>query len=397
MRIGLIVERLVDSDASTYRHIVDLANELARRGVRVFLIAPLICFCLSAVHKNVTLVKLPHSRFRMARPLTMVVGIVRAVRQYSISVLYGHIVGKVLLATVVAGFLTSRRTVLWHCGLDTHEREELKAGPTMISSFRSLAAYVIRWLLFIVPLRHTTVLITGTEEMKYTYARLVRVPIDRICVVHGYVDTSLFVPMSGDERRRKMGYTKDAFVFIYVGRLTEQKGVSILLRAFASAWNKNPRIRLLMVGGHPHSPAAETRRISEYRRMADTLGLTDVIRFVGSVPNQHLPECLSVSDALVLPSPVEGFPRVVVEAFSCGKPVIASDTPGNREVFGPELEHLLFRPKDEDQLACLMVKLSEYPEAGDLARLVRQRALEMFNLETAGTTYLSVFQRAIAA
>jgi glycosyltransferase involved in cell wall biosynthesis len=68
----------------------------------------------------------------------------------------------------------------------------------------------------------------------------------------------------------------------------------------------------------------------DLRRLADHLGVTDRVRFLGTVPEEDLVPLLARADCYVTASRVDGTSVTLLQAMACGTPVVASDTPGNR-------------------------------------------------------------------
>jgi glycosyltransferase involved in cell wall biosynthesis len=103
--------------------------------------------------------------------------------------------------------------------------------------------------------------------------------------------------------------------FLNVARLSFQKGQDILLQALARARPELPPVTLTLVGSGPDE--------QELRRLCTRLGLDDVVRFAGYAadPAEHF----RAADCFVLSSRWEGFGVVLVEALSCGLPLLATD------------------------------------------------------------------------
>lgn len=113
---------------------------------------------------------------------------------------------------------------------------------------------------------------------------------------------------------------------LFVGRLGELKGASLLLRAAARAAEQRP-ITLLVAGDNA----------APYRSLAGRLGIADRVRFLGTIPNHRLPHYYAQASAVVLPSlRAEPLSRVLIEAALLGKPVIATRVGGNAEVVPKE-------------------------------------------------------------
>jgi glycosyltransferase involved in cell wall biosynthesis len=109
---------------------------------------------------------------------------------------------------------------------------------------------------------------------------------------------------------------------LFVGRLIEEKGVPILLRAFQQVKGTCPDARLVIVGDGPERATLQ--------ELASRLDMHDSVQFAGWVPYEQLPEFYRNARVVVLPSLHESYGRVIAEAMSFGRAVIATDTEGAR-------------------------------------------------------------------
>ena len=117
-------------------------------------------------------------------------------------------------------------------------------------------------------------------------------------------------------------------VFGGIGRIDPQKGWMDLLTALATLQRSRPlvrHLRVFLLGSGPQE--------SELRESITQFDLSQVITLVGWQPQPA--EWLAAADGLVLPSHWEGMPNVVLEAFAAGKPVIATDVEGVRDLVEP--------------------------------------------------------------
>jgi glycosyltransferase involved in cell wall biosynthesis len=130
----------------------------------------------------------------------------------------------------------------------------------------------------------------------------------RISVIPNYVDTDLFRPVSDPKSSQHI---------IYVGRLAKEKNLFALINAAFSTG-----IPLKIIGSGP---------LEENLRQ-HALQLKHPISFLGTVPNQALPQELNQASIFVLPSFYEGQPKVLLEAMSCGLAVIGTDVEGIRDL-----------------------------------------------------------------
>lgn len=112
----------------------------------------------------------------------------------------------------------------------------------------------------------------------------------------------------------------DAPVFLYVGRLSEEKAIGTLLDAFARVSASQPVATLRIVGTGPQRDAL--------RAQAQTLGVADAVQFIGSLQDEPLSHEYFGATCLVLPSYSEPWGLVVNEALSHGCPAVVSDRCG---------------------------------------------------------------------
>jgi len=168
-----------------------------------------------------------------------------------------------------------------------------------------------------------------------------------------------------DAERQKLGLN-DEFTFIYVGRISEEKSLPVLLRAFTQLLRTNPRVRLVIIGNGPDREALE--------ELAEDLQLGENVKFTGSIPHgelvrRNLPR---IGHVFVTPSKTENQPVSLLEAMSFALPLIGADAKGVPELVRPGVTGLLFPPDDVEALAGCMQKLMNEPalreRCGDAAR-----------------------------
>jgi glycosyltransferase involved in cell wall biosynthesis len=154
---------------------------------------------------------------------------------------------------------------------------------------------------------------------------------------------------SVDVRRRE-------FVqFVAIGRLTQQKGIDLLLAAMALARARTSIPVKLVVAGEGEDRAALAYQSTQ-------LALDDCVSFLGRVSD--IRQVLLDADAFVMPSRWEGFPNAMIEAMALGVPVIVARCPGGIEdILGESNDPcgLEFSPGDVAALADRIVQCAEDP------------------------------------
>ena len=133
------------------------------------------------------------------------------------------------------------------------------------------------------------------------------------------VDTETFGPSHRTwPMRRRMG-GKSAIVVLYVGRISQEKGLAVLADAFRLAATSHPELELVLIGEGPYRDALG-------RRLAGTPH-----RFLGPLTGSALSSAYASADLFCLPSRTETFGQVALEAAASGLPVIVTDQGGAHE------------------------------------------------------------------
>jgi N-acetyl-alpha-D-glucosaminyl L-malate synthase BshA len=186
-----------------------------------------------------------------------------------------------------------------------------------------------------------------------------------IQVVPNFVDCSLY-GRSTDETLRRRYATADEGIVIHISNFRPVKRVEDVIEIF-SLIRKERRAKLLMVGDGPERPKAEW--------LANTHGVTADVLFLGKQNNMN--ELLSISDVLLLPSDLESFGLVALEAMACEVPVIATEVGGIPEVVLDKVDGFLYHLGDVRSMARgALAILSDdklRAEMGQAARIHAQR------------------------
>ncbi len=171
----------------------------------------------------------------------------------------------------------------------------------------------------------------------------------------------------------RLGLHGDAVVFLYLGRLTRDKGVLDLAAAFVRAVAGGHDVRLLVVG--PDEDGIRTR-------MEEVLGAAAThARFVDYT--DHPEGYMAAADVSCLPSYREGFGVTVIEAAACGIPSIGSRIYGVTDAIEEGATGLLFEAGNVEDLARCMVRLATDPALRHaLGRRARERVLRDFRTES---------------
>jgi colanic acid/amylovoran biosynthesis glycosyltransferase len=183
---------------------------------------------------------------------------------------------------------------------------------------------------------------------------------------------------------------------LFVGRLTEKKGVEYLLEALGLLVASGREVELSVIGDGPLKGALEEQ--------GRGLGLAHHVRFEGARPHDEVVAALRRSHALVAPSVTaadgdqEGIPNVLKEAMACGLPVVGTHHSGIPELIEDGVNGFLAPERDgaalAEQIARLLDDPARWPSLGAAAR---RRIAQEYDTERLNDELVRFYRRAIAA
>ncbi len=206
-------------------------------------------------------------------------------------------------------------------------------------------------------------------------------------VIYGGIDTDRFRPFDAEVQRREWGLQPEHHAFAVVGGydLPRGKGQREFLQAAARMHAQNPQARFLIIGRGSMTDVL--------RSDIERLGLKDKAWLTPY--SQNMPQAMNAIDCLVLPQVgTEAFGLVVLEAFACGKPVIASALDGIPEAYAAASFGQLVKPESVEELAAAMVEWAgrSRPSATEAA-LRHGKVKDQFSVPAFSERTIQLYQR----
>ncbi len=156
--------------------------------------------------------------------------------------------------------------------------------------------------------------------------------------------------------RAELGIGAGDVVALCVGRMVPKKGFDVLIRALATPALRERPVFGVMVGEGDDKAA--------WQQLALDLGVAERLRWVGNVPKTAIGRYYNMADVLAMPSvsrPADGLNVCVLDAMSCGKPVVGTTVAGNPLAIVNEETGLLIAEQDADALAGALARLADDP------------------------------------
>jgi 1,2-diacylglycerol 3-alpha-glucosyltransferase len=258
------------------------------------------------------------------------------------------------LAPYVPGFLKIKpvfQWILWHWMLDVYNRVDITTAQSRA------AAILVR-------------------------SQGLRTPVFPISCG---IDLARFHPDSAIDReayRLRYGLNPDRKVFLFVGRIDNEKRLDVLLHALERI-NRDD-IQLAIAG---HGAA-----LSKLQELSKALNLGDRVHFTGFIPADDLSALLNSVDVFIMPSEAELLSIASLEAMACGRPVLLADAVALPELATNDNNGYLFKPGDPIDLAKRIEQLADQPDRWSAMGLASLEKAKMHDLDKVVRQYEMLYE-----
>ena len=233
--------------------------------------------------------------------------------------------------------------------------------------------------------------IAVSQQTKNEWLQELGLTEDKIDLVYNGTNLEKFKPAANlAQLRNSWNIPEDTKVISYVGRLDKDKGLELLIEAFALFLKTGQKAKLFIAGkpllhfsaDGKECPLAGEEYKQSLRQIAIDLGIENSVEFLGHLSNPT--PVYQVSDLTVVPSLwSEPFGRVVIESMACGTPVVGSRIGGIPEILTDEFQAGLFEPGNKQDLADTLNKMIDWRDINpQLGARLREYTLNKFSLKS---------------
>ncbi len=247
-----------------------------------------------------------------------------------------------------------------------------------------IARLLFRWMTALA-LRAASRVIVISQATHRDLLTFYHLPPQKVTAIPLAADPGFHPPPPTEIERVRRKYALPEDYLLYLGINKPHKNLVRLIDAFSRFTFHVSRFTLVIAG-------AWDSRYPEPRQRAEALGLENVVRFLGPVPEADLPALYSGATLFVFPSLYEGFGLPVLEAMACGTPVVCSNTSSLPEIVGEAA--LTFDPLDVEGMAA---KIEEALGNEALREEMRGKGLQQaakFSWERTAQETLKVYREA---
>jgi len=206
-------------------------------------------------------------------------------------------------------------------------------------------------------------------------------PVAKIKRMKNFVDTSdIKIYINAFELRKQLNI-QDNSVILFIGRFIKGKGTDILLKAFNYLYSLDNNIVLIMIG-----EGEEEKSLNDYSSENKL-----AVRLISPVVNIF--DYYNIADVIVLPSRVDSFPYVMLEAGLMSKPFIGSNVDGISELIKHRINGLLFESENVSELIkCIQMILENQEFAEQISRNLNDDIVSHYTVEKVIHEYIDFYQ-----
>jgi glycosyltransferase involved in cell wall biosynthesis len=356
LRIGQVTHRFSPSIGGVESHVAELSTRLVGRGHEV------------TVFTGDMIGDFPKSEYRVEVQDRSEAGI-RIKRFRSMSLLGSAFSNRTIMPSMIPSLIKERLDIIHAHSLGYYPTfasalpKLVKRSKLIITAHSDPTFGSYKPRLASLPLRLADRVIALTRREREWFLRN-GFASDKVMVIPNGIDLERFHPVqSGDAFKEKYGI-QDQMV-LFVGRIDiDTKGCDILVKAIPRVLEDHPKARFVFVG--PDWGARD-----DLQAVSSSLNVDPI--FTGAVSQHELLEAYTAADLVVVPSRVEAFCIVLLEAMACGKPIVASRVGGVPDVVNNS-NAILTQPGGTLELAAAISKLlSDKTLAGRLGEAGRRR------------------------
>ncbi len=218
----------------------------------------------------------------------------------------------------------------------------------------------------------------------------------KIYIVPPGVDLAHFRPLDRASAKETIGVPADHKMLLFVGRIEPLKGVDSILEAMALIRQRRPELCrnlcISIIGGDPDEPAHENAEMDRLKKLRETLGLHDLVTFLGATDQDRLRYYYNAAEALIMPSDYESFGMVALEAMACGTPVIASEIGGLAYLIRDGQTGFHVPVREPDALAERIMSILQNPDRREAMSQAALAAAQEYSWTTIADRLLAIFE-----
>jgi glycosyltransferase involved in cell wall biosynthesis len=198
-------------------------------------------------------------------------------------------------------------------------------------------------------------IVSVTDKLKDELVKLYSVPEEKVIVINNGANTDIFKPLDQEKSREKLKLDNSKKYVCFVGHLAAWQGVEFLIYSAPYILKECPDVRFLVVGDGVMK--------EKLLKIASETGVTDKFTFTGRIPYENVPVYINAADVCVAPFIKDRNSKIGLSALktyeylACGKPIVASDIPGVKDLIDLSGGGISVPSENPEELARAVIEL----------------------------------------
>ncbi len=384
MRIGVFTDSYLPTVDGIVNSILNTRAELERQGHEVHVFAP-------KPHKDVTLevdenthlfkanIFKPYPSYHMA---WLPANANKLVKDLDLDIIHSHGIAFVGYKAVWTSFTMDIPIVVtYHTMVNDVLRTYLTDGRLVEVVNRLLWSYS-RWYFR----RCDAILLPSKATKEEMRKQCGKANMLRAYVVPSGVASQHYIK-DGDRQKgcKKLKLDPENRFLLHFGRIAREKRLELIFEAMPQIRRTHPRAKLLVAGKGP--------ALGYYKELAKSLQITDMVRFLGFIPDHKLPALYNASELFVTASKFETQGLVILEAMAAGKPCVGPSFRAIPEIIKDDVNGHLFPP--DNVMGCVKAIITTLDDRDHLAQGARRSAQE-YSVEKCTHRLVDVYDMVLA-
>lgn len=379
-KLVYILNQYSDDESSHYHHIINLIDEIAKKGVDVAVIIEKCSAKPIFESKNVTLYSQRH--YSSLTRIIELFFLIRLLFKNGYKTVFVRISVIAAVIVILHRKVYGGRVYFWQSGT-THQHD--KKAPWNLRK--------IKWLLysripFLFTVKHVDYFVTGPESMARYYSDVVGVAEKKLVVLYNDINLMRFMqpssPTYKKDIRESLSLPINRNVLLFVHRLSPVKKtlfyLPYVIEEFFRRCDLSSDFVFVIVGDGDDKPALA----SEIRRQ----GLSNQVILIGRIPNKNIQQYYLAADIFFQPTYEEGFPRVMIEAMASGLPIVSTDAGGIPDLIGPCQARYIVSRDDRDAFVDKLIELVTTPGKWPELRKENLELVKRYSTEAVADMYI---------
>jgi glycosyltransferase involved in cell wall biosynthesis len=248
---------------------------------------------------------------------------------------------------------------------------------SVYSLFTKISARFVSYPLELKHIKSSDIITTVSESVAQELKEY-GLNLDEVSVASNGVDEKFFYPSKKESKNDKK-------YIMYAGRIDREKGLFDLVESAKAICSERSDVSFIIAGNG--------KDLNKLRQKIKKTGFEDRFIFLGQVDKNELVKLYQNATLFIFPSYHEGLPTVLLEAMSCGLPVIATDVRGNRDLISHGENGLLVPPKNPKKMAETIITLLEDEKLmKQLGKNARKTTVEKYTWNVVSNNFLKCYE-----